>query len=110
LIRSPRQWQTSRRATIASSDEFKIAETGTFRKRLESQSYARYYNKLIENVYPRLRVNSYYGPNIKRLKGDLKSIFRYRIGDYRLFYTIDPGKKYVYILTLENRKDSYRKR
>jgi mRNA interferase RelE/StbE len=110
LIRSPRPWQTLRGATIASSDEFKIAETGTFRKGLESQSHARYYNKLNENVYPRLRVNPYYGPNIKRLKGDLKSIFRYRIGDYRLFYTIDPVKRYVYILTLENRKDSHRKK
>jgi mRNA interferase RelE/StbE len=64
---------------------------------------------LIEDVYPRLSANPYFGPNIKQLKGDLKSIFRYRIGDYRLFYTIDPKKGYVYILALENRKDSYKK-
>jgi mRNA interferase RelE/StbE len=76
---------------------------------MKSSAYRRYYQKLIEDVYPRLRGNPYLGPNIKRLKGDLKSIFRYRIGDYRLFYTIDPKKKYVYILALENRKDSYRK-
>ena len=92
------------------SEEYRIAETATFKKGLETQGYQRYYKKLIENVYPRLKVNRYYGPNIKRLKGDLKAIFRYRIGDYRLFYTVDPEKKYVYILTLENRKDSYKKK
>jgi mRNA interferase RelE/StbE len=92
------------------SEEFRIAETETFKKRLETQGYQQHYRKLTENVYPRLKENPYYGPNIKRLKGDLKSVFRYRIGDYRLFYTVDPEKKYVYILTLENRKDSYKKK
>ena len=94
----------------ALSEEFRIAETATFRKGLKTQGYQRYYKKLTENVYPRLKENPYYGPNIKRLKGDLKSVFRYRIGDYRLFYTVDPEKEYVYILTLENRKDSYKKK
>jgi mRNA interferase RelE/StbE len=92
------------------SEEFKIAETATFRKGVETRRFQQYYKKLIENAYPRLKVNPYYGPNIKRLKGDLKSVFRYRIGDYRLFYTVDPQKKYVYILALENRKDSYKKK
>jgi mRNA interferase RelE/StbE len=77
---------------------------------VETRSLERYYKKLVENVYPRLKVNPYYGPNIKRLKGDLKSVFRYRIGDYRLFYTVDPDKRYVYILTLDNRKDSFKKK
>ena len=92
------------------SEEFQIAETSTFKKRVETRGFQQYYKKLIENVYPRLKVNPYYGPNIKRLKGDLKSVFRYRIGDYRLFYTVDPERKYVFILTLENRKDSYKKK
>lgn len=92
------------------SEEFRIAETATFKKGLETKGYQRHYKKLTQNVYPRLKENPYYGPNIKRLKGDLKSVFRYRIGDYRLFYTVDPEKKYVYILTLENRKDSYKKK
>jgi mRNA interferase RelE/StbE len=92
------------------SEEFQIAETSTFQKGVETRSLQQYYKKLIENVYPRLKVNPYYGPNIKRLKGSLKSVFRYRIGDYRLFYTVDPEKKYVYILTLESRKDSYKKK
>ena len=92
------------------SDEFQIAETNTFRKGLEALSRQRYYKKLTENVYQRLKSNPYYGPNTKRLKGELKFTFRYRIGYYRLFYTVDPEKKRVYVLALENRKDSYKKR
>ena len=98
----------SSEATIASTDEFSIAETATFLKRIESRDYGRYYEKIVEEIYPRLRHNPYFGPNIKRLKGNLKSIFRYRIGNYRLFYTIDLEKKRIYILELENRKDAYR--
>jgi mRNA interferase RelE/StbE len=64
----------------------------------------------VEDVYPRLRTNPYSGPNIKRLKGELKSVFRYRIGDYRLFYLIDPKEKRVYILELQSRKDAYKKK
>jgi mRNA interferase RelE/StbE len=105
---SKRQWQTSRGAAIASSGEFEIAETATFQKHVESRSFRRYYQKILESVYPRLRSNPYSGPNIKRLKGELKSIFRYRIGDYRLFYTIDPETRRVYILEFANRKDAYR--
>ncbi len=100
---------TSSEANIELSDEFQIAETATFTKGVQTAIHKRYHQKLIKNVYPRLRINPYFGPNIKRLKGELKSIFRYRIGDYRLFYTIDPDNKYVYILALENRKDSYKK-
>jgi mRNA interferase RelE/StbE len=90
--------------------EFEIAETATFQKRAESPNYRRFYHKIVEGIYPILRNNPYFGPNIKRLKGDLKSIFRYRIADYRLFYTIDPDAKRVYILEIQNRKDAYKKK
>jgi mRNA-degrading endonuclease RelE of RelBE toxin-antitoxin system len=32
------------------------------------------------------------------------------MGDYRLFYTIDPDKMRIYILERQNRKDTYKKR
>ncbi len=103
------QSPTSSEASIASSNEFQIAETATFKEGVQAAIPKRYYEKLIKDVYPRLRSNPYFGPNIKRLKGAMRSILRYRIGDYRLFYTVDPERKYVYILALENRKDSYKK-
>jgi len=45
---------------------------------------------------------------MKRLKGDLSAIYRYRVGDYRIFYTIDSEKGIIYLLDLDNRKDAYR--
>ena len=56
-----------------------------------------------------MRSNPYQGPNIRRLKGNLKSVFRYRIGDYRLFYTVDAENRRIYILELENSKDAYKR-
>ena len=92
------------------SGEFQIAETATFQKRVESPEYRRYYERIKNEVYPKLRGNPYFGPNVKRLQGELKSIFRYRMGNYRLFYTVDPDKMRIYILELHDRKDAYKKR
>jgi mRNA interferase RelE/StbE len=100
---------TSSEATIASSNNFQIAETATYREEVESKTFIRFSDRIRENIYPRLRTNPYSGPNIKRLKGELSSIYRYRMGDYRLFYTIDPSKKVVFILHLVHRRDAYRK-
>jgi mRNA interferase RelE/StbE len=94
--------------TIESSIEFQIAETRTFQKRIESRELRRYYTRIKESIYPRLRANPYYGPNIKRLKGELSSIFRYRIGNYRLFYTVDADRKIVFVLDFIHRRNAYR--
>jgi mRNA interferase RelE/StbE len=55
-----------------------------------------------------LRNNPFFGPNIKRLKGEFASIFRYRIGNFRIFYTVNQEKKLVFILDISHRKDAYR--
>jgi len=104
------QWRTSSEASIASSAEYQIAETATFQKLVESPAHRRNYQKILKDVYPKLRANPYFGPNIRRLTGNLESIFRYRIGDYRLFYSVDPAEKRIYILGLHDRKDAYKKR
>ncbi len=90
------------------STEFRIAETPKFQKQVASTPYRAYYGKVKETIYPRLRENPYFAPNIKRLKGNLSSIYRYRIGDYRLFYTIDSEKKLVFIVAIAHRRDAYR--
>ena len=100
---------TSSEATIASSNDFQIAETETYREKVESKTFMRFSDRIRDNIYPRLRTNPYFGPNIKRLKGELSSIFRYRMGDYRLFYTIDSSKKLVFVLDIVHRRDAYRK-
>ena len=99
----------SSEATIASSNDFQIAETATYLEKVESKTFARFADRIRDNIYPRLRTNPYFGPNIKRLKGNLGSIHRYRMGDYRLFYTIDSTKKLVFVLDIVHRRDAYRK-
>ncbi|QQO07612.1 type II toxin-antitoxin system RelE/ParE family toxin [Breznakiella homolactica] len=87
--------------------DYKIAETETFQKKISSAKYRSLYAKITDYVYPLLRRNPYFGPNIKRLKGNYNDIFRFRIGDYRLFYKIEETKVIVFIIDIENRKDAY---
>lgn len=87
---------------------FKIAETETFEKKIQSSQYKFLYKKIQHYIYPLLRENPYFGPNIKKLKGEYKEIYRFRIGDYRLFYTISEETVIIFILDIENRKDDYK--
>jgi len=87
---------------------YKIAETDTFSKKIRTARYASLYKKINDYVYPLLRQNPFYGPNIKKLKGEFKDIHRYRIGNYRLFYKISEETVIIFILDIEARKDAYR--
>jgi len=49
-------------------DKYKIAETETFSKKMNSNKFKHLYNKIVMDVYPILRNNPYYGINIKILK------------------------------------------
>jgi mRNA interferase RelE/StbE len=55
-----------------------------------------------------LKGNPFFGVNIKKLKGEFKDLYRFRIGDYRLFYKIDEEESIIFILNIENRKDAYK--
>lgn len=95
----------------AALPEFRIFETAEFLARLKRIEPARrefLARKLREYVYPRLKKEPCYGPQIKKLRGFLPDTWRYRIGDYRLFYAIDRKDKIVYLLTIDDRKDAYR--
>lgn len=89
-------------------DKFHIAETNHFKKKINLPEYKRYYDKTTSYVYPQLQNNPYFGPNIKKLKGEFENVYRYRIGDVRLFYVIDQKKVIVIMTDIENRKDSYK--
>ena len=92
------------------SHEFKIAETGDFIKKFNNRDFESIINKIKNFVYPQLKVNPFYGPNIKKLKGKFKELYRYRIGDFRLFYAIDSDKIIIIVVDIEKRKDSYKGR
>ena len=88
--------------------KYRIAETENFSKKLKTLKYQNLTDKIYNYVYPLLRDNPYFGPNIKKLKGEFKDIYRYRIGDYRLFYKIIEETVIIFILDIEARKDSYK--
>ena len=88
--------------------KYRIAETETFEKKIKSIKYKSLYKKIKEYVYPILRKNPYFGSNIKKLKGNYKDLYRFRIGDYRLFYKISEDTVIVFIIDIEMRKDVYK--
>ena len=87
---------------------YKIAETETFEKKINIQKYKFLYKKIKDYVYPILRENPFFGPNIKKLKGEYRELYRYRIGEYRLFYKINEETVIIFIIDIENRKDAYK--
>jgi len=88
-------------------NSFAIAETDTFSKKIKKQEFKQAYHKIMQVVYPQLKDNPFYGPNIKILKGEFYGIYRYRIGKYRLFYTIDAALMVGIVINISHRQDSY---
>jgi mRNA interferase RelE/StbE len=90
--------------------KFRIFETEQFAEDLSKDFEGRggkVKQKLLQYVYPQLRVNPYFGNNIKKLKNYKPETWRYRIGSYRFFYEIEAKEKMVYMTVAEARKDSY---
>ncbi len=90
-----------------SDNSFEIAETETFSKKIEQPELKKIYKKISEYIYPILRQNPFFGPNIKRLKGKYSDYYRYRVGNYRLFYKIEKEKVIIFIINIVHRKDAY---
>ena len=93
----------------AHSSEFRLFETEEFRKALSKLGPPRFLpKKLGTYVYPQLRQEPFYGPNIRKLQGYEPPTWRYRIGPYRVFYAVDNEKRIVFVLTIDDRKNAYR--
>lgn len=91
--------------------DYRIFETGEFQKqpkRVTPSQRKVVEKKLSGYVYPQLRTAPYYGPNIKKLRGYNPETWRYRIGNYRVFYCVIEQERIVFILTIDDRKDAYK--
>ena len=96
-------------AGTASSSEFRIFETEEFKRALIRLGPPRFLRKKLDAyVYPQLRQGPYFGPNIRKLQGYAPATWRYRIGPYRVFYSLDEEERIVFVLTIDDRKDAYR--
>lgn len=89
------------------SNNFKIAETNRFRKKIKKLEFGEIYHKIYNYVYPQLRQNPFFGLNIKKLKGEFSGIYRYRVSDYRLFYTVEKDKVLVIMIDIAKRGNGY---
>lgn len=94
---------------MAASSEFRIFETAEFRNALPKLAPPPFLRRKLDTyVYPQLRKQPFYGPNIRKLKGYETATWRYRIGPYRVFYCVDQPVRIVFILSVDDRKDAYR--
>jgi mRNA interferase RelE/StbE len=103
-------WLTQRK-NVDDSSEYRIFETDEFRHKLEKLSGTNIraiHTKLENYVYPQLREQPFFGANIRKLRGFDADVWRYRIGRFRVFYTVDEDERVVSIVTIEARKDAYR--
>ena len=91
--------------------DFRIFETDEFTKQLKKlplRDAAFLRKKLAGYVYPQIKVEPFWGNNIKKLQGYTPDTWRYRIGKFRIFYIIDEEKRIIFILTVDDRKDVYK--
>lgn len=63
--------------------------------------------KKIARCLEQLEQNPRFHPNIKALKGNLASYYRYRIGNYRIIYSIDDQVLVVAVIEIAHRKEVY---
>jgi len=84
-----------------------IAETETFQRSISKKEISKIYNKIKTYIYPQLRSNPFFGKNIKKLKDEFKDVYRYRIGEYSLFYQVDEKQILIFIMDIMKRKEAY---
>lgn len=63
--------------------------------------------KKIARCLQQLEENPRSHPNIKALKGDLAGLYRYRIGDYRVIYSIEDEVVRVFVVAIAHRSEAY---
>lgn len=91
---------------------YDLFETDEFLKcidKLQKRDKALVQTKLREYVYPQIQSEPHFGINIKKLRGYSPNTWRYRIGSYRVFYTIDENDQLILLLVVESRDKAYRK-
>ena len=61
----------------------------------------------LNNAFDELSLNPYFGNNIKKLKGKLFGLYRYRLGNYRIVYSVEETIKVIAVIWIGKRKDAY---
>jgi len=62
----------------------------------------------LDDCFENLEQNPQYGNNIKALTGELKGLYRYRVGDWRVIYRLKRDLQVVEIIAILPRGDAYK--
>lgn len=93
-------------------DSYKVYETATFQADLvfiTRSGLEKLKAKLLDHIYPQLRIEPHFGSNIKKLKDWEPSTWRYRVGSWRFFYELDEKAKIIYMTAADHRSRAYKK-
>lgn len=91
-------------------DHYRLFETSVFIADMESLDGSvreKLRGKLNDYVYPRLKNQPHFGPQIKKLRNWEPETWRYRIGSWRIFYEVNEKDKIVSLIAIDPRKDAY---
>lgn len=91
-------------------NEYRVFETDNYLRILEKirgRDKTLIENKLLTSAYPQFKVEPHYGSNIKKLKNYIPETWRYRIGNYRVFYEINENEKIVNMIGISTRQNAY---
>lgn len=61
----------------------------------------------IDSCFEDLEKNPWHSKNVRAMTGELKGLYRYRIGDWRIIYRISKEKQIVEIIAVLRRGDAY---
>jgi mRNA interferase RelE/StbE len=90
--------------------DYRVFETEQFQADLQANlgpQRGKILARLNDAVYPQLRAQPYFGPNIKKLKGYKPETWRYRVGGFRFFYEVDDNRRIVFMIAADTRQKSY---
>lgn len=62
----------------------------------------------LNRCWDNLSADPHLHPNIKRLAGRFRGLWRYRVGDWRVIYRPDEAAKLVLVLAILHRSEAYR--
>ena len=91
---------------MAPGNIYKVIFTKRFRK--QPAKSPQEIQAAVDDALDEIRRNPFRNANIKELKGALKGFNRYRIGGYRLIYTIDRENVIVIAVDIAPRGDAYK--
>lgn len=61
----------------------------------------------LDKCFDQLKTNPRDAASAKPLGGNLKGIYRYRVGDYRVIYRVDDEHQLVFVLKIAHRSAAY---